>query len=66
MPGRFPSGVVRNLDDGRVEAVVEGPDAAVDELLVKLGRGPRAARVKKIDAVPIPARGDWKTFEIIR
>lgn len=59
-------GVVRNLDDGRVEAVVEGPVAAVDELLAKLRRGPRAARVTKVDAVPIPARGDWKTFEILR
>ncbi len=60
------SGVVRNLEDGRVEAVAEGPEAAVDAFLAKLERGPRAARVTRVDAVPIPARGDWTTFEILR
>jgi acylphosphatase len=57
-------GFVKNLADGRVEAVIEGPSAAVDELLKKLERGPRGARVEKIDAKEEPAEGLLKDFAI--
>jgi acylphosphatase len=42
-------GYVRNLDDGRVEAVVEGDDEAVTRLERALWRGPSGARVDSID-----------------
>lgn len=38
-------GWVRNRDDGSVEAVLAGPDPAVDEMLERMRRGPRAARI---------------------
>ena len=57
-------GFVRNLPDGRVEAVVEGPGAKVAELLEKLKRGPRPARVEKVDAKDEPPEGDAKEFEV--
>ncbi len=42
-------GWVRNLPDGRVEVVLEGAEAAVDEMIQWLGTGPRHARVAGVD-----------------
>ena len=42
-------GFVRNLPDGRVEAVVEGDQAAVDRMELKLRRGPAHARIESFE-----------------
>jgi acylphosphatase len=42
-------GWVRNLTDGRVEAVAEGDEKSIAELLSKIKKGPRSARVKSVD-----------------
>jgi len=41
-------GWVRNLPDGRVEALVSGPEAAIEEMLRACRRGPAAAIVERI------------------
>jgi len=43
------AGWVRNLEDGRVEAVFEGDRAAVASVLERLRQGPPRARVDGID-----------------
>ena len=43
------TGWVRNLPDGRVELVVEGPPNAVDELLQWCYKGPDYSRVDRIE-----------------
>jgi acylphosphatase len=43
------SGWVRNLDDGRVEAVFEGAEAAVDAMVEWCREGPRHARVSGVE-----------------
>jgi len=43
-------GWVRNLDDGRVEAVFEGTDDAVREMVEWCETGSRAAEVDAVDA----------------
>ncbi|MEF8813082.1 MAG: acylphosphatase [Halovenus sp.] len=43
-------GWVRNLDDGRVEAVFEGPQEAVDRLVEFCHEGSEAAEVEAVDA----------------
>ena len=42
------AGWVRNLSDGRVEAVLEGEEGAVDEVLRWLHSGPLGARVEDV------------------
>jgi acylphosphatase len=43
------AGWVRNLPDGRVEAVFEGERDAVDALVAHVREGPRGARVDWVD-----------------
>ena len=59
-------GWVKNLRDGRVEAVIEGKAKAVEALLAKLRRGPRAARVKDIEIRDESPEGDARRFVIER
>ena len=58
------TGFVRNLSDGRVEALIEGPSADVDKLLAKIRRGPRSARVTKVDSKELQALGDYSSFDV--
>jgi acylphosphatase len=51
------AGYVRNLPDGRVEAVAEGDAEAVDRFERALWRGPRGARVEDIRIEPQPPEG---------
>lgn len=46
------SGWVRNRSDGTVEAVFQGPEAAVDDMLRRCQDGPPAARVDHVAAEP--------------
>ncbi len=57
-------GYVRNLPDGSVEVVAEGPEDAVKRLLEKLKQGPPAARVEGLEVKEIPEKGEFKDFEI--
>ena len=45
-------GHIRNLPDGRVEALVEGDQEAVDRMELKLRRGPSGARVEHFEVEP--------------
>ncbi len=51
------AGWVRNLDDGRVEAVFEGPAEDVYRLLEWARTGPRLAVVSDVEAVAEPPSG---------
>jgi len=42
------NGWVRNLSDGRVEALFEGSKAAIEEMIKWCHKGPRAAVVKDV------------------
>lgn len=58
------SGWIRNLPDDRVEAVFEGEEADVKQLLEFCKRGPPAAEVSTIDVTWEPYSGDFSGFEI--
>lgn len=62
---RGVAGWVRNLDDGRVEAVFEGGDEPVGALVAWAGKGPESAVVTGVDVRDEPAEG-LSGFEIRR
>jgi acylphosphatase len=58
-------GEVRNLPDGTVRVVAEGPREALEKYLEKLHRGSVLARVEGIDARFREATGQYDNFSII-
>ncbi len=57
-------GGVRNLDDGRVEAVLQGPRADVLAMIEALKIGPRLARVEKVAVTWTEPVATESTFSI--
>jgi acylphosphatase len=60
------TGWVRNLPDGRVEALAEGEKEGVESLVAWCRHGPRLARVDDIRVTWEPARGEHADFRIAR
>ncbi len=57
-------GYARNLADGSVEVVVEGPRDQLSYLLVVLRRGPSSARVADAEATWNEPTGEFNAFFI--
>ncbi len=55
---RGVGGWVRNLPDGRVEVVYEGPPDAVDELVTWTHRGPDRAVVTRVEIYDETPKGE--------
>ena len=58
------TGYVRNLDDGRVEALVEGRHAVLGELLRRLRTGPGPAEVTGVESDEVTLSGEHNAFTI--
>lgn len=58
------AGWVRNLDDGRVEVVAEGPEAAVERVVAWCHRGPPDAVVTSV-AVAVERPAGLDGFRVI-
>jgi len=58
------TGWVRNLSNGDVEAVLEGPAADVEQAIEALRQGPPHGRVDRLLVERAPARHKFITFEI--
>lgn len=59
-------GWVRNLPDGRVEAIVEGDSDAVDEVVRWCHRGSPASRVNNVEIIKETYNGEFADFKVIR
>jgi acylphosphatase len=57
-------GYVRNLPDGRVEALIEGDEESVERVEWALRRGPGGARVESVSVEPVPPSGRATGFSI--
>ena len=56
--GKSLGGWVRNLSDGRVEAVFEGDPARVDEMIRWCHQGPPHAQIEAVDVTEEPPEGE--------
>jgi acylphosphatase len=59
------TGYVRNLPDGRVEALVEGDIEAVARVERALHSGPRGARVDHVEADTLEPSGAYNSFGVL-
>lgn len=57
-------GWVRNLPDGRVEAVFEGLTESVTRMVEWCRRGSPGSRVDRVDVIEEPPKGESQEFEI--
>lgn len=57
-------GWVRNLPDGRVEALFEGEDSAIEKMIKWCHRGSPGAVVTKVEVLEEAYKGEYSTFEI--
>ena len=58
-------GWVKNLPDGRVEAVFEGPSDSVREMVRWCGEGPQQASVENVDTDFEGPGEDLQGFEVL-
>jgi acylphosphatase len=58
------TGYVRNLPDGAVEVVAEGPQDALQQLLERINVGPSGAYVEKVDFQWGDHSGEFDRFEV--
>lgn len=56
------TGWVKNLADGRVEAVIEGPPDKIAALLDQMRKGPERSRVDKLQSSREPPTGEFGRF----
>ena len=59
-------GYVRNLEDGRVEALAEGPPQAVEEFKHDLAAGPANSHVNHFEEIVVEPSGRYPAFRIER
>ncbi len=59
------TGWVRNLKDGRVEAILEGQDIDVSEVIEWSHRGPTNAIVDDIQIINEKYKGEFSKFDIL-
>jgi acylphosphatase len=59
-------GYVKNLPDGRVEVLAEGPAQAVNEFGLDLAAGPAYSNVSGVEELVVEPTGKYSAFRIER
>ena len=62
----FPAvtGYVRNLPDGDVEVLAEGPRGDVNALLEAVAHGPHERFIRQVTAEPVVPTGSFSSFDV--
>lgn len=63
---RVITGYVRNLEDGAVEALLEGEPSAVSDIVALCKRGPVASKVHDIEVQYLDSVQEYESFQIKR
>lgn len=58
------AGYVKNMDDGTVEAVFEGDEKDVEEMIEFCKEGPRGATIDDVEVIEEDYKGNFEDFEI--
>ncbi len=58
------TGYVKNLPDGSVELLAEGPENEVESLLEDIVSGPHSGHIKKVSANIIPVSSHFSDFSV--
>jgi len=58
------TGWVKNLSDGRVEAVFQGSEEQIEELIQRCKKGPVASYVQNIEIEKNSGEEDYKNFSV--
>lgn len=61
---RNVNGWIKNLPDGRVEAIFEGEEKDVKEVIEFCKKGPPSSRVENVEVEWCEFKGEYKSFEI--
>ncbi|MCC6931845.1 MAG: acylphosphatase [Deltaproteobacteria bacterium] len=59
-------GYARNLHDGRVEVVMEGTEAQLNQLLEYIKEGPVHAHVSGVEIIEEGPTGEFSQFSVVR
>ena len=59
-------GYVKNMPDGTVEALVEGPAEVVEAFKHDLATGPRFSFVQQVEEIALEPTGEYSSFRIER
>lgn len=59
------TGYVKNLSNGQVEAVFEGPEDKIDDIIYWIKQGPASSRIDQLDIIQ-EKPANLTSFEIIR
>ena len=57
-------GYVKNVNDGRVEALAEGPMQSVEAFKHELATGPRFSSVAHLEEINLDPSGSYSSFRI--
>ena len=57
-------GYIKNLDDGRVEALAEGPRQSVESFKHDLATGPAFANITHVEEINVEPSGKYSSFRI--
>jgi len=59
-------GYVKNMPDGSVEALAEGPARSVEAFMNDLATGPRYSRVEQVEERVLDPTGEYSSFRVER